>query len=343
MTTSTRAAVVATVGAVALLLTGCTGGSDKPGDASSERELGPLDEYMEKIYSQQSEEDMDAQMREVEEITAACMAEQGFDYTPLDPATDGATMGVGTESEIEWGTREFVEEFGYGASTNPWGDEAGAVPEEEYVDPNAEYVEAMAPEEQEAYFAALYGEPQGSEDPEEIVEWDWTKAGCSGKAQHEVYETVDGVDADEFTALQEEMTSVWEGVMNDPRLAEINGDWASCMADAGYTFATPEDAANSIYELTNKVYDEAYADVDYESATTEEDFAAIEAEVQEIIDARMAEITDTELATALADFECKEESGYDERYQEISFELQQSFVDEHKDTLDAWVASVEAS
>lgn len=338
--TRSRTALVAVTGTVALLLTACGGGGGEQtgsGSGPSDEPL-PLDAYMEQIYGDGSEEQQVASAREVEEIVASCMAEQGFEYIPAD--VDNQFV-AGEELEHEWGTKEFAEEFGYGATTDPWGGEQA--PEQEYVDPNQDYVEAMSPEEQEAYWAALWGEPIMSEDPEAEVEYDWTTSGCQGRAQHEVYETVEGVDEDEFAALQKDMEELWTGLQDDPRLVEANSEWASCMADAGYSgFATPEDAQNSIHEKANAVWEDAYADVDYSEATTDEEFAAIDEAIQEATDAKLAEITGEEIETAVADFDCQEKSGLLEVQDTVNRERQQEFIDTHKDLLDAWVASVQA-
>lgn len=352
-TTTSRAALAATAGVLALTLTACSGGGSGDGDgsASSEPEPGPLDAYFEQMYGSADEEDGMAQMRRIEEITAECMQEQGFEYTPVDHSQNAGFAMEPEELDVEWGTVEFAEKYGYGITTDPWGGQEPPMPEEgeEFVDPNQERVEAMSDTERQAYEAALWGEPQvfdeateGEEMP--VEEWDWTKAGCSGKAQNEVYDSANGMEDEEFTALQEEMQRMWETVEADPRLTELNSDWASCMADAGFPgLAKVGDAETAVYDETNAINEEAYADVDYSEDLSEEEYVEIDAQIQEEVREKLAAITPREIETAVADATCREDLGYTEIQHEVNVEHQQEFVDANKAELDAWLASVEAA
>ena len=82
-TTLTTAAI--TAGAVMALLVGCaSGGSDPTDDGTLTYEDSPLAVYWESIGGSQDPEDADAQMARSEEIVAACMQDEGFEYTPQD-------------------------------------------------------------------------------------------------------------------------------------------------------------------------------------------------------------------------------------------------------------------
>jgi len=131
------------------------------------------------------------------------------------------------------------------------------------------------------------------------------------------------------------MNAVWEQTQQDPRLTEVTTAWVDCMADAGITgLATVEDATTLISDKANAVYEEAVpTDPTATEMPSEEEMADMEAQVQE----RLGEITDEEIETAVADFTCREEVGYDDTFQEVSFDLQQQFVDTHRDELEAWV------
>ena len=336
-----RTVTLAGAAALVLSLAACGGGAKAPGSASETPEPGPLDAYFEKMYGDTSQEDADAQQMRVEEIVAECMSEQGFEYTPVDYSSMTGASFEPEELEFEWGTKEFAEEFGYGATTDPYGGQEEVAPPEdveEFVDPNQEYVMAMSETEQAAYNAAMYGE-QSMEpvDPEAEVEWNWETAGCQGRAQHEVYEGGNGMEDDEFTALQDDMNAMWESSMADPRLADANTEWASCMADAGYPgFSAVGDGETSIYDQVNALWETAYpTDPAEAEGMTEEDYMAI----QEGIEAQLAEITPVEIETAVADFDCREKAGYDKVQREVNLEYQQEFVDAHKAELDAWLAA----
>jgi hypothetical protein len=47
--------------------------------------------------------------------------------------------------------------------------------------------------------------------------------------------------------------------------------------------------------------------------------------------------TDREIAMAIADYDCRQSVSYEQRHNEIDFALQQAFVTQHRDELDAWV------
>src|SRR5690606_2364200 len=141
----------------------------------------------------------------------------GFEYTPVDWSAMNGGSFSSDELDVQWGTLEFAEQYGYGATTDPWGNQGEEVvdpgaEQEQFVDPNQEYVDSMSETEASAYYAALYGEqPEFDEnaDPEAEIEteYSWEDAGCQGKASHEVYEVGTGMDDERFTALQDEMST----------------------------------------------------------------------------------------------------------------------------------------
>ena len=332
ITARSRTAAAAVAAALALTLAGC-GGGDKNSDGPEEPELGPLDKIFQDIYGDWDEEQGQAQQMRVEEIVAECMAEQGFEYIPVDYSQQGFTM-TSEDLDVEWGSREFAEKYGYGATTDPWGNEAAMAepPDQEWVDPNQDYVMSMSETEQAAYYSALYGDQDYPEEGEED-EWvyDWTTAGCQGRAQHEVYESAPGLDDETYQALMEEMNTMWEGIMSDPRLTELNALWATCMSEAGHPgFASVDDAQNSIYDQLNGVWDTAYADIPPDAG--EGEWAAAQSRVDDL----MAAITPLEIELAVADFDCREEVDYVKVQQDVNAELQQRFYDAHKDELEAW-------
>lgn len=357
MTTPTVARLALTSSCAAvLLLTGCSGGGEDgdkdKGATAFEWTPGPLDEYSARIYGysfdqdEQSQEEMqaqsDAQNREVEELVASCMQDQGFDYIPND--TNSGTVFSGDDLDVEWGTREFAEQYGYGISTDPWGyDDMPVDDGTEYVDPNAEYTAAMSESELTAYQEALWGPPQEYVEGEEPTEYDWTTGGCYGAAQHEVYE-MGGAETDEYSALEDEISSFWETVQADPRLTELNAAWASCMADAGF------DGLTSVNDSTQPLYDEwsqlqGWEDPDYQAQLEDWDWEANpDGPPQPEPDAdAAAAFTKKEIETAVADFDCQKKVDYQAESQRIDHELQQQFVDQNKAELEAWASAAESA
>lgn len=342
MTAIPRMLTATAAAALVLTLSAC-GGGDGPDDGESEEvQLGPIDQLFEDLYGDYDEEDSNAEQMRVEELTAECMADLGFDYTPVDYSSMGVSYSS-DDLDVEWGTLEFAEQYGYGATTNPWEDEM-ELPEEttgEWIDPNQDYVESMSETELEAYYAALYGDQsEMTEEDWENYVWTWEDSGCSGWAQYEVYgdALMGGGEDDEFAELQGEMNIMWESAANDPRMVEIEAEWAACMSEAGYpNLAQVGDAENLIYERTNEIYENAYVDMPPDA--TEEDYRAVEEGIQD----QLSVITEQEIETAVADYTCREKIDYTKTQQDINLEYQQEFYDANKDELEAWVESMAQS
>ncbi|NUU18250.1 hypothetical protein HP550_13415 [Cellulomonas humilata] len=317
-TTRTTTAIASAVVALTLLA-GCSGGGSGPtDDGTLTYEDSPLAAYWEQLGGSQDPEDADAQMVRSEEIVAACMQDEGFEYTPQDTST--MTQSFEDEDMPAWDSLEFAEQYGYGATTSsemPM-NKAG----EEFVDPNADYLATMSESEQTAFYEALYGKQTMSEEPtdEETPveqEYDWTTAGCQGKAQHEVYEDGQVYDDPEFKDLMEGMSELYTDMEKDERTIAAYRDWAECMAEAGYDFANPQEAQNSIYEAVNEI--------PYNEEDGSQDPAAL------------AELRDDEIATATADRTCQDSTGAARKVLEAQFAVEQDFIDAHKDELDAMV------
>lgn len=329
MKTTARPAVAMLGAALALSLAACSGNTE----GATER-VGPLDEYFEDLYADWTPESGDAQMRQMEELVAQCMSEEGFEYIPVDHS--GGQSFSSDDLDVEWGTREFAELYGYGATTDPWSDLMEEVPEDggdQWFDPNEEYVSSMSESEQEAYYLALYGDQTGpAEGEEEEWEWDWEQAGCQGWAQNEAWGGGDSDDGEQFRALQDDMNAMWEATMSDPRIAAVEAEWASCMADAGYTgLAAVGDAEQAFYDELNSLWEDAYADIPPDA--DEEAWMAVE----ESIEDTRNEMTAREIETAMADYDCRDEVDYTTVQQDVNFEYQQEFVDTHGDELEAYI------
>src|SRR5665648_644137 len=205
MTSRTRIAALATVTVAALTLAAC--GNEPEPKPTPTQESSPLEALLRDYLGDWSNEDVTRQLVAMEDLVATCMAEQGFDYTPVDYAAMGLDL-TGETLGLEWGSKEFAEQYGYGITTNPVLGEDAEQPE----DPNAEYVAGMTPTEQEAYYTALYGVHYAEmSDPRAVAEagWDWRDLGCTGSAQNEVL-SGDAAQQDQFAALQQEMTLMME-------------------------------------------------------------------------------------------------------------------------------------
>src|SRR5665648_517150 len=334
MTSRTRIAALATVTVAALTLAAC--GNEPEPEPTPTQESSPLEALLRDYLGDWSNEDVTRQLVAMEDLLATCMAEQGFDYTPVDYAAMGLDL-TGETLGLEWGSKEFAEQYGYGITTNPVLGEDAEQPE----DPNAEYVAGMTPTEQEAYYTALYGEHHAEmSDPRAVAEagWDWRDLGCTGSAQNEVL-SGDAAQQDQFAALQEEMTLMMEAAAADPRLAQVNADWAACMADAGFAdlgkVGDPEAALSA--EVT-ALQQAAAAQIDPTVPTGPDSAEQVQAALQEQLD----KITEREIDTAVADAQCRADVGYDDARRAIDTEYQVQFLAEHRTEVQDWLESLNA-
>lgn len=325
-----RPSSVQTVSALALIglltLTGCSSDDKSNGSAADGKAnaTSPMDEYFADLYGDQSQEDMDQQQVKIEELTASCMAEKGFTYAPMN--TSGNTTNFDSADMEDQNTKEWVTANGYGMFTNmeptePTTDESA----DAWVDPNQDYIESLSESGKEAFYAALYGEMDETvyEEGDEMPEYDWTKSGCQGYANHEVWGDQDTDLQDEFQPLMDAMNELWEAQTSDPKIKALETGWSSCMADAGFTFKTPEDAYQSVNDAGSALYGWT-EDYDPEAPPAEP--------ASDEVDALKA----LEIKTALADFNCKQEVKWDETNNEVRFALEEQFMKDHKEELAAY-------
>ncbi len=130
----------------------------------------------------------------------------------------------------------------------------------------------------------------------------------------------DGEDAAYLRGVSEEISDYLEALArgDDPRLAEVDAAWASCMADAGYDEASPYAAEWRVIEETISMRD-----------------AAPEGLPPDVV----AERTTEERRLALADLDCRDATGWTTRRRAVEHALQQEYVDAHRADLDALMAA----
>jgi hypothetical protein len=316
----------------AALLGAC---SSSPAEGSTDDErTSPLTAYFEAMYGSglsetEQQAEYDEQNRKTEELVAECMNDQGFEYVPN--TSTGTVVSSSSDEVWDYDSREWVAQYGYGAVKNPSTDDAETLPEdgsgEEYQDPNADYVASLSESEQTAFYEALSGPSPTEEEMAAMedgsYEWDWTKGGCYGQAQHEVMGD-DPTQSEEFADLQDAINEFYEGQPTWPGLSELDAAWADCMSQAGHPGFTQQwDAQNSIYEDQNAVWE------------------TMDPDTGEIDQAAMDALGEKEVELALADLDCREQTDYREKQTDITFEAEQQFVDDHKAELDAMKAAAE--
>lgn len=321
-----------------MLLTACSGAAD----GKSAAEEGPLSKYLSAFWDDEAytQETYDKQNRETEELVAACMADEGFEYIP-NTDNGGFLFSDDEESEgPEWGSKEFAEQYGYGIIDWPGRDTQESSDEDqpdEYFDPNQDYVDALSESEQTAYYEALHGPQPTEEEWLEIeesgggYEYNWETSGCYGAAQHEVQDETNGYQAasedPEFSELLIAMQEVWTPFYDDQLLHEdvlkLNRDWADCMADKGLSeFSSPNAAQQTLYDEHNALQ---LPDGDA-------------GEWVEISKDDEKKFQQREIEIAVADIDCKTKLSYDGKIEKLTFDAEQKFLDENKAELDAMIA-----
>ena len=336
----TRAAVAVLAAATWLTaLTGCTG---QDGDDAPDREVEvpgaaeELDSYLDVIFAVEPGAPNPVALR-YEEVLAECMAEAGFEYVPDRAAgTGGWSVALGME-----GPFPEAEDYGYGFSlegpdgTPPqlWQE---AAPSETY-QVNEAYRLALSPEAQVQYGLAMDGDfSQYSPYFEQVMagelEYDPARAGCAGRAMEEAYP--DGAAGPaELAEVKEAVNGMWARLQEDSRVRDTLPAWSTCMEDAGYDGMTEIiDAVNSLTVVFEN-WQNAYAD-----ATPGHTGVTDLEVVKESIPDALQELQDTEIALAVADATCREDSGYVAAYLEAKNGIAQEILDTYRADLDTWVA-----
>lgn len=314
----------------ALTLSACSGAAD----SAAEADEGPLSAYFSVLMDdeQMTDEKLQEQQRLTEEIVAACMQDEGFEYTPDTQGFGTIAQSADEEDGPTWGTKEFAEQYGYGFVDSPGMN--GDDPVDEYVDPNEEYVSSLSESEQTAYYETLWGAGPSEEQMAEMEEGggytsDWTQEGCQGKARHDYQEEHGGFGAayedPEFAELFTAMQEVWDLSANDT-IVKLDAEWSSCMADKGYPdIPTANDASSVIMDEYSALWE----------STGEE--------ASEPKKADLDALKKREIELAVADFDCRKKTNYEKISLKEQFAAEQAFVDEHKTELDAMVAKYQAS
>jgi len=206
------------------------GGGDSNGGQDSPQTTGSGQVGTEEFGM--NDEQLVTAIEEVEAAIASCMADAGFDYSPIDPVTfrdamDSLTQPAGLSDE------DFVAEYGYGISTAPPTQEFGAGPE------NEAKLNDLSAADQVAYTRTLLGDDTGATFVFALENEDLSGiGGCTQTAVESVLtpEQLDPTFQNPFDVL----------VAQDPRYIAALEEWSGCMSDAGYDVESPDEAEEEI-------------------------------------------------------------------------------------------------
>lgn len=261
------------------------------------------------------------------------MKDEGFEYTPLQQASV-VSRGAGDDvDDVEWSPdkREWVEKYGYGIVSNPWGEQAASDGGTEVEDPNQAHIGTLSAAETEAYYAALYGEMSEvttSADDEEAAtpEYDWKTAGCSGKASHESMSATDDV-YQQFSELTKDMNNLYAEVEGSDGVLELDKQWSACMEPAGFSFTRKIDAEEAIGKELGTLG--GVPDGVNDGDLTDKDKA------------KAAELGKKEIKTALADLDCREKLDYTDKKLKLQFAAEEKFIADNKAELEQFKAAID--
>lgn len=306
-----RAAAV--VGAALLVMAaGCSRDATPSPDPSPT--TGPAEAYLDTALGFTADDAAQAATR-MEELIAACMSEQGFEYVP---STSGYQFVDTAAFDPPPGTREFAEQYGYGFATLP---EGTYVSSEPGTNPNDAIMGAMSQEELAAYTRALLGDDAADGASDGEVEL----GGCTRSARNEVWgdRDTDPVRAD----LEDEIARIdAEAAPMDPAVAAAASQWSECMSDAGYPgYAAPPDAEQEAWGAWTAFNDSIAAD------------PTLGEVADDGLIVGQADLAAQEVALAAADWKCRAAADYDAVWSDARDRLQQDYVDAHRAELDAWL------
>ncbi len=209
--------------ALSVALTGCGGGG------GSSAEAVPVEEQL-----GFDREGILARQAKVEHIIRDCMQQQGFEYTPVDPAAREATLTGGTFTE-----QEFEKQFGYGITTlyeQRRQQAAGG--------PNEKVRAALSPADRRAYDLALLGDPGSDTYAVALDNGDFSNlGGCTKKATEEAFGGPGFAQS-----IQAKLDDLDAKIVADPRMQAAIKKWSECMRTAGFDLSDPQEVDATLIE-----------------------------------------------------------------------------------------------
>ena len=174
--------------------------------------------------------------RQQQEVIAACMKKQGFDYKVLGLGDFADVIGDGLDPD------KFAEKYGYGITTliNP--EKAG---KPATLDANATIVAKMSAAQKKSYNKALTGKETSTPG---AGAGGFGAAGCVGESTKKLFASFA-----KLQALGPKFEEIQSRVNNNPKVLAGMKKWSACMKDGGYTFATDTDPGPSISKEFNEM------------------------------------------------------------------------------------------
>lgn len=341
-----RGLLGAAVLAMVATLAGCDSGGDGTSPSAGAGDVSPLQPYLGGMGTgTDAGNGADpAKDRQVQELVVSCMKQAGFTYRPVD------TSKLPAVQQVVQGDRNWTEKYGYGISTT---DQVQAAPED---DPNKDITDKMSPAELTAYREALYGtggatltvggggvavagaspdgasSAPGSGAPTSSPP---AKPGCYQTAREQVYGKAPQIDMSEFESLFKALSKLNQRIDGDPRVAPLVTAWSGCMADAGYPgLKAVNDAQDGIFRKWAELNGWKYEKTDDGGTMVGAVSSGAGGDAPALDQAEVAALRKEEIATALADLDCRMD--YQKIHDQVQVELEKEFVAQHKAELERY-------
>ena len=290
-----------------------------------------------------------------EEAIAVCMANEGFDYTPVIPAAED--LGPPVPADLELYGREFIETYGLGVSTLAFaqdfvgpdlvGHEGSATIE----DPNFEYLQTLSAAGQSEYQEALYGDelsidPNVSSEEAGAQLEAWEPGGCVAVGQEAVVE--DSLLISFFDEFSEQLVELESRIASDPEVVSYWKEKSECVSAAGFDFLSLNDFEEALSSEVAQIAAAPQRDP-FEGMDAAEIAALSPDEVRELTDVadglresdavRLAEIQAREIDTMVAVDDCEASPRYYEAFlSPIRARYESEFVEEYGDQIETFRA-----
>src|SRR5207248_2201009 len=152
----------------------------------------------------------------VENLVRDCMKAQGFDYVPVDPAAQEATL-TGTAGMSK---DDFEKQFGYGITTLYEQRRKQAV-----AGPNKSIRASLSEADGKAYDKALYGDDPTATFAQAVDTGDYSRlGGCVKTATDSVFG-----GADVLQSLSTKLDELDQKIRADARMVKAVREWSDCM------------------------------------------------------------------------------------------------------------------
>lgn len=293
-------------------------------------------------------------INDAEELVRSCMAEAGFDYTPVPRTVNQQQRQQELQSTLS--LEQFTAEYGFGIATlfesNFEGQGVVDFANERFGPPPSVQ---RSPGEQAAYEMALNGQTTQGLTAEEAQEQLFENAGgfgaLEGSCRDVGYSTAENPGAvwdGLFSLLGGEMEALNDRFDNDPRIRDATADWQTCMATQGHSYEDRFEIFDELFDSSNELANQFLTSTQVLTAlgqAQQADFVSMDGDaraefLEEIgalqgfswvpeVQAAHDELVEFELRVASDSQDCADE----DLFLQVQLELETEFVEQHADQL----------